>query len=81
MNPHNLIEMANRIGTFFESLPDREEALNGIADHIHRFWEPRMRRALLAALDSGAAHDAGISEIVETSLKRHRDALTPAETA
>jgi len=79
MNPHHLIEMANQIGLFFESLPDREEALNGIADHIRRFWEPRMRRAFLAAIDSGEAHEAGLSEMVETAVRTHREALTPAE--
>ena len=51
MDNQNLIDMANRIGDFFDSMPDREEALAGIADHIRRFWEPRMRRALLAELD------------------------------
>uniref|UniRef100_UPI001A8D0527 formate dehydrogenase subunit delta n=1 Tax=Trinickia mobilis TaxID=2816356 RepID=UPI001A8D0527 len=51
MNQEHLIVMANQIGEFFESMPDREEALAGVADHIRRFWEPRMRRAILAALD------------------------------
>ena len=51
MDEQNLIDMANRIGEFFESMPDHEEALAGVADHIRRFWEPRMRRTLLGALD------------------------------
>ncbi|RQR21294.1 formate dehydrogenase, partial [Burkholderia sp. Bp9143] len=46
MDNGHLIDMANQIGAFFESMPDREEALSGIAEHIRRFWEPRMRRAL-----------------------------------
>lgn len=78
MNHNHLIDMANQIGLFFESLPDREEAVNGIADHIRRFWEPRMRRAFLAAFDTGNAQEAGLSEIVETAVRRHRDALMPA---
>jgi formate dehydrogenase subunit delta len=76
MNVDHLIEMANQIGLFFESLPDREEALTGIAEHIRRFWEPRMRRALLAELDSGAA-EAGLSEIVFAALTKYRESLTP----
>jgi formate dehydrogenase subunit delta len=76
MNVDHLIEMANQIGQFFESLPDREEALTGIAEHIRRFWEPRMRRALLAELDSGAA-EAGLSEIVFAALTKYRESLTP----
>jgi len=81
MKLHHLIEMANQIGEFFESMPDREEAQTGIAEHIRRFWEPRMRRTLIAALDDGRAREAGLTEIVETALKQHRDALVPAEAA
>ncbi|HEY1611075.1 MAG TPA: formate dehydrogenase subunit delta [Paraburkholderia sp.] len=81
MNLHHLIEMANQIGEFFESLPDRDEALFDIAEHIRKFWEPRMRRTLLAALDNGTAREEGLSEIAETALKRHRESLTPAEAA
>ncbi len=79
MNQQHLIEMANQIGMFFESLPDRSEALDGIADHIRRFWEPRMRRTLLAALDERASvPEEGMSDIVRAALTLHRSALTPA---
>ncbi|MDR2297713.1 MAG: formate dehydrogenase subunit delta [Comamonas sp.] len=50
MDANNLIRMANRIGEFFEAMPDREEALHGIADHIQKFWEPRMRGRILTVL-------------------------------
>ena len=40
--------MANRIGEFFQAMPDRQEALLGVATHIRKFWDPRMRRELLA---------------------------------
>ena len=55
MDIHNLVSMANRIGQFFESFNDREEALEGIRQHIHKFWEPRMRRELLLCLDAEEA--------------------------
>ncbi|RKP52069.1 formate dehydrogenase subunit delta [Trinickia fusca] len=77
MNEQHLIDMANRIGEFFDSMPDRDEALAGIADHIRRFWEPRMRRAILAALDDPAA-SATMSPIVNEALTRSRSELTPA---
>ena len=77
MKADHLIEMANQIGMFFDSLPDREEALTGIAEHIRKFWEPRMRRTLLAALD-GEGEQAGFTEIVRASLTKHREALVPA---
>ena len=76
MNEHHLIEMANQIGEFFVSMPDHEEALAGIADHIRRFLEPRMRRTLLAALDQPAA-GASMLPIVNEALTRHRVTLTP----
>ena len=80
MKADNLIEMANQIGMFFDSLPDREEALTGIAEHIRKFWEPRMRRTLLAVLD-GNAQEAGFTEIVLAALTKHRDSLVPATAA
>ena len=80
MKIEHLIEMANQIGEFFASMPDRDEALAGIADHIRRFWEPRMRRAILASLDDPAA-SATMSPIVREALVRARDALTPHAVA
>eukprot|EP01036_Dinobryon_divergens_P058728 gene58728-78350_t len=53
--------MANQIGSFFESMPDRAQAIEDIASHIKRFWEPRMRRAILASIDQH--QDAAMSEI------------------
>ncbi|RQS69831.1 formate dehydrogenase [Burkholderia sp. Bp8963] len=79
MDTGHLIHMANRIGEFFASMPDRDEALAGIADHIRRFWEPRMRRALLAAFDDpagAAAQDA--APIVRDAIAAYRDTLAPA---
>ena len=81
MDERNLIDMANRIGEFFDSMPDREEALTGIADHIHRFWAPRMRSALLASLDKPHAEGIEMSGIVREALLKHRVELTPAAAA
>lgn len=55
MQANNLIHMANRIGEFFEAMPEREEALHGVAEHIQKFWEPRMRRQLAQALQEPQA--------------------------
>jgi formate dehydrogenase subunit delta len=70
MPDDNLIRMANQIGTFFESMPDREEALEGIAKHLKSFWDPRMRKAFLALVDSASAQD--VKEIVMASVRVHR---------
>lgn len=50
--PEKLIRMANQIGTFFLSQPKNTQT-EGIATHINKFWEPRMRRQLFAHIDKG----------------------------
>lgn len=49
-----LIRMANQIATFFDSQRAANRA-EGVAIHINKFWEPRMRKALFAHLDEGGA--------------------------
>ncbi|MBI5127986.1 MAG: formate dehydrogenase subunit delta [Rhodopseudomonas palustris] len=52
MSPDRLVHMANQIGTFFRSQgPDK--AVPGIAEHLKKFWDPRMRNAIVAHLESG----------------------------
>jgi formate dehydrogenase subunit delta len=57
MPPERLIQMANSIAQFFEAQPDREQAAAGVAEHMQKFWEPRMRQQLLnvAATPDGDA--------------------------
>ena len=52
MNRPRLIHDANEIAKYFAAYP-REEAIAGIADHIKKFWDPRMRAELQSALASG----------------------------
>jgi formate dehydrogenase subunit delta len=44
--------MANQIGKFFAHQGE-EKAVAGIANHIARFWDPRMRAAIFKHLDAG----------------------------
>ena len=74
MDPKTLVHMANRIGEFFQAMPDRNEALQGVATHIRKFWDPRMRRELLAYLDQQGGK--GLSELVLKSLTQHRSTLS-----
>ena len=53
-SPDRLIYMANQIGTFFSSQGDAR-AVPGIADHIRKFWDQRMRKQIMAHLDAGGA--------------------------
>ncbi len=75
MDTDNLVRMANRIGEFFVAMPDREEAKDGIAQHLRKFWEPRMRRLLYAHLDNAAT--SGLLPIVEEAVREQRAALAP----
>jgi formate dehydrogenase subunit delta len=78
MDIHNLVHMANQIGEFFSAYPDRDEALEGIANHIRKFWEPRMRLKLFESIDQGLTGE--LSELVAQSLALHRTSLQPTAT-
>jgi formate dehydrogenase subunit delta len=74
MSGHDsLVRMANQIGAFFESMPDRDEALEGIAIHLRKFWTPKMRRTLLEQMDAG--EHVQVSPIVRSAVQAHRAAL------
>lgn len=66
MDVQNLVKMANQIGQFFHSFPDHDEAVREVAAHIRRFWEPRMRQALLDHLQQGG--DSGLLPLVSDAL-------------
>jgi len=67
MKPDYLVKMANQIEGFFRSEPDREVAIESIRGHIERFWDPRMRHAILAHVASGGA---GLGELAMHAVKR-----------
>ena len=60
METERLVKLANDISRFFEAEPDRSEAIKGVAGHMRRFWDPRMRREILAHASTGGA---GLTEI------------------
>lgn len=53
-SPNRLVHMANQIGTFFRSQGEATVAAN-TAEHIKKFWDPRMRSAILAHFEAGGA--------------------------
>ncbi len=64
-SPDKLIYMANQIGKFFAS-QDSVTASSAIAEHLKKFWDPRMRKTILAHLDHGGAGlDAPVRAAVE----------------
>lgn len=75
MDVDNLVRMANRIGEFFEAMPDRAEALDGVAQHLRRYWEPRMRTALLDHVAQQAGH--GLTPFVLEAISARAASLRP----
>lgn len=50
MSPDKLAYMANQIGKFFAH-QKHDQAVASIADHLDKFWDPRMRSGILAHVD------------------------------
>ena len=69
-----LVRMANQIAAFFHS-KSREEGVAGVAEHINKFWEPRMRRQFFELLDSGE----GFDELVVAASARIKRPISPAD--
>ena len=53
-SPDRLVYMANQIGKFFQS-QGHDKAVPGVAEHIRKFWDPRMRKQIYAHLAAGGA--------------------------
>lgn len=69
MDNHDLIRMANQIASFFNgSGPD--VAVKDAAEHINKFWDPRMRTALIAHLAKGG-------EGLDPTILKTRDLIKP----
>lgn len=71
-----LVRLANRIGDFFSVYPDHQEAVDGVADHLRKFWEPRMRRQLYGYVD-GPQAGAGLTALVREAVMARRALLEP----
>lgn len=64
-----LIRMANDIGNFFR-VQGEDKAADGIADHIKKFWEPRMKAGIFKHVEAGGE---GLHPIVLVALKKLRE--------
>lgn len=53
MNVEHLTRMVNDISHYFATDPEHANGVSGITDHLIRFWDPVMRRQILAHLDTG----------------------------
>ncbi|HVZ02389.1 MAG TPA: formate dehydrogenase subunit delta [Dongiaceae bacterium] len=55
-----LVYMANQIGDFFKSYP-HDQAVKGIAEHIKKFWDPRMLKQIYEIVEQP---DPGLKPLV-----------------
>jgi len=64
METDTMVHMANQIAAFFASYPT-EQAVAGVADHLQKFWEPRMRKQITEYVAHGGVglHDLAIEAV------------------
>jgi formate dehydrogenase subunit delta len=63
-----LVYMANQIGKFFSSQGGKG-AVDGIATHLQKFWDPRMRKKIVEHLDAGGE---GLDPPVRSAVEKLR---------
>jgi len=68
MNVERLAEMVNDIANFFHGESDRRVAIDGVSNHLKKFWEPRMRKQIIAYAQSGQAHE--LSDLARAGVMR-----------
>ena len=75
-----IVRMANQIATFFASKPHRE-GVAGVAEHINKFWEPRMRRHLFEIIDAGGAGLLPLVLEASETIRRPAEPVSPGQSA
>ena len=68
MSPDKLVYMANQIGRFFAHRPEARAAAD-TADHLRKFWDPRMRKAIIDHVDGGGTGLQPVALLAVNSLK------------
>ena len=66
MRVERLVSMANDIGAFFNAEADKAEAAKNVASHLRRFWDPRMRRQIVAHYREGGAD---LDDVVRSAVR------------
>jgi formate dehydrogenase subunit delta len=77
MSPDKLVYMANQIGKFFAHETE-DKAVADTADHLKKFWDPRMRKEILAYLAAGGA---GLDPIALKAVTALRETAASHEEA
>jgi formate dehydrogenase subunit delta len=73
-----LVRMANQIGDFFGPMGE-EAATQGVANHLKRFWTPKMISEIIGYLDSGQSGLNPAAARAVVALKQEAEAEAEAE--
>ncbi len=63
--------MANQIGAFFKSYPDKEQATKDIAGHLNKFWPPVMRKKIVEIISSEDFKSEEMNKMVLDAIKKY----------
>ncbi|HWP00232.1 MAG TPA: formate dehydrogenase subunit delta [Methylococcus sp.] len=72
MHIETLVKMANDIGSFFQAEPDHAEAVQGVFEHLRKFWDPRMRKQIVAHYHAGGL---GLSSLAREAVRKLADEM------
>jgi len=81
-----LVYMANQIATFFSAWP-HDQAVAATADHLRKFWDPRMRRQILEHFQSTGGEGLSVIALAasrslgESAANRDKPAAWPRDLA
>jgi formate dehydrogenase subunit delta len=64
-----LVRMANQIGDFYASMPEKE-GMEGAASHLRLYWTPKMIREIIAFADEGHSGLNAVAARAIDSLKQ-----------
>jgi formate dehydrogenase subunit delta len=66
MNIDLLIKMSNEITAFFVGEHDEQAATTAVANHLRRYWDPRMRKQIIAYYEE--RQGAGLVDIAKNAV-------------
>jgi formate dehydrogenase subunit delta len=66
MNIDLLIKMANEIGDFFSGASPPGQAARDVANHLKRYWEPRMLKQMFSYYEQ--RQGAGLSDLAKSAV-------------
>lgn len=79
INYERLVQMVNQISQFFDGQSDHATDVAAVTNHLRRFWDPRMRVAIIAYAAAGGEGLQPMS--LDAVNKLAADAAAPAHPA